>query len=830
MGRRIILFLLTASYLMAANFGRISGRITDIKSGDPIIGANIIVENTNYGNASDQNGQYLIGQVPPGKYSVRCEYIGLTPIIVHNVTVTSNRIQFVNFDMTEKTIDMEEVIVHAQRNAIEKDLTATTRSIQTDEIEEMPTSTVTDIIRTQPGVVSSDGLHFRGGRSGEIVYMIDGIPLVNPLSSEINSSEMINKGAIAEMQMISGTYSAEYGNAMSGIINITTREGGKEFCGGFDIKNSKAGFESNSQDYNRSVIRFNINGPVLSPKTGFFLSANFDDRDNYLPWGYRTEGNLFFKLTDRHISNFKVSLTANLSQGTHKNYSHSWKNIPDMYWSEPRSDTKMLSLGITHTLSANMFYTLSMFYSQYHYDSGDFDYNDLKPDYSRDANKEFYTKNYLSSYTENEQSTMGVKSDLVWYLNKYNEIKTGLIAKLHSIDRFYVNSPYYDDVLLDDYKVEPTELGMYVQNKINFSSIILSAGLRFDMHNPNTDYWENPYFTEDSSRTVKSAEIHTQISPRLGISYPVTDQTVFHFGYGHYFQRPDYQYIYKALSNRTSDVLYDVNNDGSSDYRDNVLMNLKSGNGRFGNPDLKPEKTIAYEFGVSQQLFEDYIFDITVYSKQITNLLGARTYFALDEPNYWETFSLHINEDFAYNNGFEIQLRKKQGKYWTGELNYTYAVAEGSSSGPLERVGSEEENRQTLKFFPLNFDQRHTVNGRVTHRFGKFKTTLLGQWGSGLPYTKEMRAATDPYELNNGKIDSNWYLDLKMNYKMEIGKIHITPYLEVYNLTDMKNILYVYSRTGKPDYSNSGRTAEYDKNPLNWGRPRIIYLGINIGF
>ncbi len=284
MRKQILLLLLSCSLLMGANFGRISGRVVEKESGDPIMGANIIVEGANLGAASDQDGNYLIVQIPPGKYNIRCQFIGYTPVVVEDVTVTSNRISFVNFEMTPKTLDMEEVVVTAQKKAIDKDLTATTRSVQTAEIEEMPTTTITDVIRTQPGVVSAGGLHFRGGRSGEVVYMVDGVPMVNPLSTEINSSEMINKGAIAEMQMISGTYSAEYGNAMSGVINITTREGGSKLRGGVDIKNSKLGIEGNSADYNRSVIRMNLNGPIFTPKTTFFMSGNFDDRDNYLPW------------------------------------------------------------------------------------------------------------------------------------------------------------------------------------------------------------------------------------------------------------------------------------------------------------------------------------------------------------------------------------------------------------------------------------------------------------------------------------------------------------------------------------------------------------------
>lgn len=835
-----VLILLIAIYstsLFAANYGKITGDIVDSETGKPIVGVNITVQGTSLGAASDEEGKYIIIQVPPGTYTLEASMIGYTKMVITDVKVYSNRISYVDFQLSQSTVDMEEIVVEAREDVLEKDLTATARNMNTDMIESMPTTSVDQIISSQPGVINSGGMHFRGGRTGEVVYMIDGVPIRNPLFSDINSSEMINKGIISEMQVLSGTFSAEYGNAMSGVINITTREGSSQLRGLLDVKGSSLSPEENSRDYNRKVIRANLSGPLASPETRFFLSGRYNDRDSYLPWGYETEQNVFFKITDTHLNNIKLNLATNLSSGISKNYSHSWKYIPEMAWNEPESQTQMFKLSMTHTLSNKMYYSLSSYYTSYSYNSGDFDYTKLKPDYQLDGNQEFYTLNYVSSYSDNQQNTIGAKGDFVWQPNKYNEFKAGFIAKRHSIDRFYISAPYYDDHILDDYKVHPYEAGVYIQDKINFSTIILNAGLRFDLHDPNTDYWENPYNVQDSTAAMKSSDIHTQISPRLGISYPITEKTVFHFGYGHYFQKPDYQYIYKSLitySRDTSTVsngaLYDVDKDGDIDYEDNMLVNLKSGNGRFGDPNLKPERTITYEFGISQQLFEDYVLDVTVYSKQITNLLGARTHFAGEKPEYWETFTIHINEDFAHNNGFEIQLRKRRGQHLTGEINYTYAIAEGSSSGPLERVGSELENKQTLKFFPLSFDQRHTLKSRLTYRYGNLTTTLLGEWGSGLPYTVEMRAATDPYEINNARMPETWTLDLKVDYSFNWNKIKLEPYLEIYNLTDRKNVVWVYSRTGKPNDSDSGKTKEYDANPENWGTPRLIYMGLNIAF
>ncbi|RKY95062.1 MAG: hypothetical protein DRQ06_04305, partial [Candidatus Hydrothermota bacterium] len=103
-------------------------------------------------------------------------------------------------------------------------------------------------------------------------------------------------------------------------------------------------------------------------------------------------------------------------------------------------------------------------------------------------------------------------------------------------------------------------------------------------------------------------------------------------------------------------------------------------------------------------------------------------------------------------------------------------------------------------------------------------------YGSGLPYTKGIRSVTEPYEINNMRLPENWTLDLKMDYQIRVlESMMIVPYLEIKNLTDRKNVVHVDPYTGKPDKS-IGLTREYAANPLNWGMPRIIYLGLNFKF
>ncbi len=824
-----LLLFLSAGF--AQNYGKISGKVTDKDTGEPLIGANVVLEDATLGAATDVSGDYVVLQVPPGDYSIRVDYIGYRTAIYEKVTVRTNRITYLNASLVPATLSGEEVVITADRPLVEKDNASTLRTVNSQDIERIPAIKVNDVLRTQPGVTGNEDLHFRGGRAGEVTYMVDGIPMVNPLFSEISTSEILNQNMISEMQVISGTYSAEYGNAMSAIINITSKEGRDNFESKLHLKSSSYGMNPQSVDFNRNIVVLDFSGPFFSRKTTFFVTGSMDDRDSYYPWGFRKERNIFAKLTDRHFDNVKFTFSTNLSGADRKNYSHSYKYIQDQYWYEPNTSSKMFQGGLTHTLRSNLYYNLNIYYNSYHYDSGDYNYNDLSPAYRLDSNQEFYLLSYVSSFEEDKQETYGVKGDLLWQANKYNEVKGGFEYRQHRIERFYISSPYYDDHILDDYVREPREFAAFVQDKVNFSSIILSAGLRFDLTDPNSSYWPNPFdAVYNRTDAFTKADVHYQLSPRLGLSFPVSEKTVLHFGYGHYFQRPEYQFIYKAMSD--------------DNYQQNIIMNLRTGNGRFGNPNLKPERTIQYEFGVSHQLFEDYLLNVSAYSKSQRNFTGTRTYFAGDRPDWWETFTLHINEDFGYDNGLELQLRKMRGKNFYGEINYTWSLAEASSSGPLERVGVLEANRQSLKFFPTDWDVRHKVNVNLNLRFLKndgpvllgshllqqFRISALFQYHSGFPYTKERRGATEPYEINNARIPENWTIDLKVSREIDLGLLNLNPFVEIYNLTNRRNVEYVYSDTGLPDFFFGAKTYEYAADPRNWGPPRLVYFGLDIRY
>jgi hypothetical protein len=228
-------------------------------------------------------------------------------------------------------------------------------------------------------------MHVRGGRSGEIGYMVDGMYVEDPLNGGYNAD--VNKDAVQELLIISGTFNAEYGEAMSSIVNIVTKEGGEAYHGKVEYTSPmlnqspyrKANAFANISDSypykEKSVIdpftfdpmnleipmlgtlNASLNGPLpLVPSVTFFVSGKYKNEDSYLPHGYSLERDGFAKLTYKISSSFKFSLSDQLSKKESQPYYHAWKYLSDNQ-SHSTYKTNRLALLATHTVSSSLFYT-----------------------------------------------------------------------------------------------------------------------------------------------------------------------------------------------------------------------------------------------------------------------------------------------------------------------------------------------------------------------------------------------------------------------------------------------------------------------------------------
>lgn len=224
----LALVLIVAFVASAGTTGKIAGRVTD-EQGNPLVGATVLVLDTSYGAMTDPNGEYFIINLQPGEYNLQARMVGMGSIEAQGIQVISDLTTRRDFSLSTTVEGITVITVTDQRGMILRDVTTSLHVVGRDEIKTMPVSGVQDVVSRQAGTINRGGLHFRGGRAGEQVFMVDGIAQMDPVGNWFTDD--IPLSAITETSIISGGFGAEYGNAQSGVINIVTREGSSDYTG-----------------------------------------------------------------------------------------------------------------------------------------------------------------------------------------------------------------------------------------------------------------------------------------------------------------------------------------------------------------------------------------------------------------------------------------------------------------------------------------------------------------------------------------------------------------------------------------------------------------------
>lgn len=818
MKKILSLILLLPFFINAGTTGKLAGTIKDAQTGEPLVGANVIIEGTNFGAATNLNGEYVILNISPGRYNVKFSFIGYETVVVENVAIVVDQTTLLPVNLNSKTIQVDEIVVTARTPLIQKDVTSSISVITREEIDALPVSTFTELLSLQAGVSGSgSNLHIRGGRSNEVAYMIDGTIVVDPLLGGLATD--INNDAIQEMSLLSGTFNAEYGNALSGVVNIVTRDGADKFSAKLEARTSEFGVERYSS-LHENRINGSISGPIITPEYNFFISGEIDKRGSYLPFGYNDTRSFFSKITTTALPFVKIALSNRGSIGKQQNYSHSYKYIPEQYLKK-RTDSWQSSLSLTHTLANNVFYDLKASYFNQGYYSGinkdTADYlasNDTEYFEEYGNGFEFYKKSDPPELYDSRSATADFKADAVWQMGSMNEVKFGASFKKHWLKLFYVYDPKRNFPYLNDYSTSPFEGAAYIQDKIELPYLVINIGLRFDYLNSNVEFRGNP-LDPNSLVTVKS---RSQLSPRFGIAHPISDRTKLHFSYGHFFQNPDFQYLFENKQ-------YDLN----------VREPL------FGQPNLDAQRTISYEVGLSHQFSDNVAMNLTAYYRDITGLIGTRYFFPYVDGRY-TGYTLYVNEDYANIRGFELTLDVRPNRYFSGGLTYTYSIAKGSASSETEQYPGTEESTQ---LYFLDFDRTHVFNASGTYTipdgegpmlfdtpiFENMDFSLIFKASSGAPYTPSGRDIGF-VEKNSLRQPGIYNLDLMIGKEFEFtADLRLRLFAEILNLTDHRNILYVYGDTGDPSFTTvGGYSKEYMEDPSNFGPPRSIRLGFTLRF
>jgi outer membrane receptor for ferrienterochelin and colicin len=851
----LLLLLLVPLVMIAGTTGKISGVVKDAATGEPLVGCNVLIEGTTMGAATDDKGEYFIINIPPGSYVVRATMLSYKTTRVTGIKVMVDLTTKLNIQMEQTTLEMNEMVIQAERPLIEKDVTSKLSTITSDEIANMPVTNVQDVLMTKAGFTTdADGnIHVRGGRTGEIAYMIDGMYVEDPLYGGYNTT--VNRDAIEEMMVLSGTFNAEYGDAMSSIVNIVTKDGGEAFHGKIEYTSAMLGsspwrkknaFSGVTDSYNYSpksiiegmgfrpfsldvpitgALSVALNGPVpFFTNLTFSITGRYKNEDSYLPNGYSLEREGFAKVTYRFSPLLKLSLSDQLSQNQYQGYSHAWKYLSD-HQSHTLRNANRVGLTLSHSLNSRMFYTaqLSLFDNRYKVQVGD----KVPSQYVRGQTGEsvyFYVSGDDANYSDDRTMTYSGKFDMTYQADNAHQLKTGFEIKSHRIEVYEESQPWPSGAQYkDQYVRTPIEGAAYAQDKIEYDYLIINLGLRFDYVDPHASMWPDVrrFGSFDSNNNwVPSVEeavpAKAQISPRIGIAHPITDRAVLHFSYGHFFQNPDYNALY-----------YNHNKDLSTS------MPL------VGNPSVNAQRTVAYETGIKYKLTDDWALDMSAWYKDITDLLSTLqiTYLSQD-------YVVYYNSDYASVKGVDLTLRKRYSNYFSGSIDYTFSVAKGNNSQPLGGfVSAYSKEEIPHQEYYLDFDQRHdfaiNLNFSIpkgqgpevlgTRPLADLNLNLLIQAGSGLPYTPYVDP-TVRIDVNSARKPWTSTVDLRLIKKFSIAGAAASIFFEATNLLNTQNVRYVYSRTGKPfDTGLSGlvgSSPDADHNPGNVGPPRMIRSGL----
>ncbi|MBI3765011.1 MAG: TonB-dependent receptor [Ignavibacteriales bacterium] len=294
----LILFIATASSF--AQYGKISGSVIDKQSKEPLVGASVIVVGTTLGGATGIDGRYVILNISPGAYSVKATYIGYQDVTFDNVEVTSGLTKDLNFALSPTAVEVEPVIIVAERPLIEKSATNAIRISRAEDIEKLPVRGTQAVVSLQPGVVfQNDRIFIRGSRPSEVGFQIEGANTTNIIGGiKVGAAGSTNDEgggsfittipeAVEEILVQAGGYNAEFGRANAGIVSSNLKTGRDKYKVMAQVESDN--FADDGQkflgtySYGYSDYVLSLSGPAVADNVRFYLTGENRFIRNYYP-------------------------------------------------------------------------------------------------------------------------------------------------------------------------------------------------------------------------------------------------------------------------------------------------------------------------------------------------------------------------------------------------------------------------------------------------------------------------------------------------------------------------------------------------------------------
>lgn len=763
--------LLFSAFLFGSITGKIQGTVTDEKTQEPIPYANVVISNTDMGAATDAEGNFFILNVPPGTYTVEVSYVGYETKKIVDVIVEYNKAARLQVSLMPSSIELSSVTVTSERPAVSKDMVGTTYLVRKAELPYLPVDYTTELVAFQAAVARTDTtLHVRGGRATEVQYMIDNVSIIDPQSGDPVIT--LSRGVVDEIIFLPGGFDVEYGRAMSGIINMITAHPADNLRMEAYGKTEK--IMPRYYDFGYENIQSSIHLPVAKRFKGYlsFDAMNTDDWDprlNVLPHKERQDYSIYGKWLYAPSGKLKFSVSGANSRAQFDRYATLWKFRPD----HNRSDLikgdlqtfhadflpdsrKVFSLNLSHLHADKTYgvrnpgpYGLFEDYTFRDYHTLEYPWIGIKNPFGVYLRKPYSEGDY-PEYQNRKTEVLKANISTNLQLHKHHEIKTGFEYTYQDFKNFtYFTSDSVDPVI-DEYQYNPKEYYFYLQDNIDFSGVYAKLGCRYD------------YFSSD----IAGVKPKTVLSPRLGMSFEVTDKFLFRANIGRYAQPPLYSqmYDYYTIYPLPIYVLY---------RPDDWPV--------IGNPNLELEKTTSYEIGLQGEVRENLSTTVAAFYKEVSDLIGTRYVQALPY-----SYIQYDNLEYANIKGIETIIEFTNSTF-NGKISYTLSFSKGTSSYASEY--KDTALTQPVEMYYLDFDQRHRIFVQGMIRLPlSMQLYLFGYFGNGFPYIPPGPEGKFE-ERGILRLPTQRQIDCVLSKSFHLGSFALSTSLEILNLLDERYLV-----------------------------------------
>lgn len=827
--------------------GALSGHVRDAATGHGIGNAIVTVEGGRRGATTDSSGAFRIRELRSGSYRVEVKTIGYRPAARDSVGVLAGQTTVLDLALRAEAVELAPVVVESQDPVLDPLATATEQTITALDLHQLPVSSLEEAIALSAGAV---GESYRGGRLGQESFIIDGLGVKNQLDASTGGLGLqVPPDILTEASLVTNGFSARYGQALSGLINVVTKDGGEHWAGRVAYETDRPLDQANDLGLDRVVLE--ADGPIVG---GIRAVASVDatgrldadpvnapaptnpldprsDNPHMLPHNSGEQMNFAGKLTIPFGGHETLRLFGLRSSDQRLLYDPAYK-YDESFAPGSRTNGTLGSMHLQHTSgpSARVPIVADL---RVAYFRRDFIRGQLtqQPDFKLGAftgsNFHFVGEDVARAQDTadasggiagfgrpmlSENTPWGVpafflgdasRGDIAW--NRFGELRSqldltfGLGARadvyaggelikqsVRTFQRVLAYLPAGDTVPgATASNLDPIAAGAYLETQVRTTDLALTAGVRYDRFDARADLPGRP-----------PGKASQRINPRFAVSTVLRGATVV-ASVGSFSQPPDYQYLVDAAFDDTT----------------------RTGRFRQGSPDLGFERSWQYELSLRARPKPGISVRTGIFVKRMQNLVSSVPLGANPDSSFFG------NDDVGTVQGAEILFEREVQRGWGFKLAYSLQRAQATSTSAflLRRTITVDPLTHDTTFpakveFPLDYDRRHTLTmilrGQANENAGPrilgirplagFEAAAIGHYLSGLPYSRhEFGTDTLIGGPNQSRLPATYTVDLLLRRPLRIGGVRGSVYLDARNLLNRQNILAVRRDTGVPQATDT---------------------------